>query len=104
MWIFTQDAYITISQDANERDRFMIRARVKGDIEKLFPKAQVIRMDDADFLFRAFVPKKRVIAVLSRAIGDIEYTSFKGGVTDRCRKYFYDQVWSIMADMQDATQ
>lgn len=104
MWIFTQDAYLTISQDENQRERFMIRARVAGDIEKLFPKAQVIRMDDADFLFRAFIPKRRVIEVLSRAIGNIEYTSFKGGVKDKCRAWYYAQVWAIMAAMQDAAQ
>jgi hypothetical protein len=39
MLIFLQDSFVTISQDANQRDRFMIRARVAGDIEKLFPKA-----------------------------------------------------------------
>ena len=104
MWIFLQDSFVTISQDANQRDRFMIRARVAGDIEKFFPKAQVIRMDDADFLFRAFIPKQRVIEVLSSAIGNIEYTSFKGGVKDKCRAWYYAQVWAIMADMQDATQ
>jgi len=103
MWIFLQDSFVTISQDANQRGRFMIRARVAGDIETLFPKAQVIRMDDADFLFRAF-PKQQVIEVLSSAIGNIEYTSFKGGVKDKCRAWSYAQVWAIMADMQDATQ
>ena len=104
MWIFLQDSFVTISQDANQRDRFMIRARVAGDIEKYFPKAEVIVMDDADFRFRAFVAKRRVIEVMSRAIAGIEYTSFKSGIKDRCRKWFYNQVWSIMADMQDATQ
>ena len=104
MWIFMQDSFVTISQDKNQRDRFMIRARVAGDIEKLFPETKVIRMDDADYLFRAFIPKDRVVEVLSRAMGNIGYTSFKGGVKDKCRAWFYAQVWSIMADMQDATQ
>jgi hypothetical protein len=42
--------------------------------------------------------------VLSRAIGNIDYGSFKGGVTDKRRKWFYAQAWSIMADMQDGMQ
>jgi len=67
MWIFMQDSFVTISQDKNQRDRFMIRARVAGDIEKLFPEAKIIRLDDADYLFRAFIPKDRVVEVLSRA-------------------------------------
>jgi hypothetical protein len=29
-------------------------------------------MDDADYLFRAFIPKDRVVEVLSRAIGNID--------------------------------
>ena len=61
-------------------------------------------MDDADYLFRAFIPKDRVVEVLSRVIGNIAYGSFKGGVKDKCRAWFYARVWSIMADMQDATQ
>jgi hypothetical protein len=61
-------------------------------------------MDDADYLFRAFIPKDRVVEVLSRAIGNIDYGSFKGGVTDKRRKWFYAQAWSIMADMQDGMQ
>jgi hypothetical protein len=104
VWIFMQDTFVTISQDANQRDRFMIRARVAGDIEKLFPKAQVIRLDDADFRFRAFVPKARVVEVLGRAIGSVDYTSFKSGVKDKCRAWFYTRVWSITADMQDACE
>ena len=41
---------------------------------------------------------------LGRAIDNIQYTSFKGGVKDKCRAWFYTRVWSITADMQDACE
>jgi hypothetical protein len=102
MWIFTQDSFLTVSQDRNRRDQFMVRARVAGDIEKYFPEAEVIRTHDADFLFRAFIEKDRVVEVLSRAIGNIDYMSFKGGIKNPARKWFYERIWSVTCGMQDA--
>jgi len=101
MWIFTKHAFLSIVQHRDQPDMLMVRARVKGDIEHYFPDAKVIRMDDADYLYRAAIPREAVAAATAKAVEQINYPKFKPAVEDRRREAFYVSIWDTGYMMQE---
>lgn len=96
MWLFLNNAFLSIVAHRTKPDTLLVRARVRGDIERVFPRAKVSRTPDADYLFRAEVGRLEVTAALSAAAGGIAYPNFKGSVTDRDRLATYHDVWDVM--------
>ena len=54
MWVVLNNAFFSIVQNENNEEELLVRARVKGDIEKIFPKANVFEDNYADYKYRAF--------------------------------------------------
>lgn len=103
MWIFTKRGYYSVIQYPNDPDHLVVRARVRGDIEREFPAVRVVHeLPDRDYRFRARVPRSQVVAVFSRAIQEVNYSNYKSAVLDRRRASDYGLVWLAMANMQDA--
>lgn len=53
MWIFLNDSFLSIVQKPGDRDHITVRARLRGDIEAVFPDAAVIEGAGTDYRFRA---------------------------------------------------
>jgi hypothetical protein len=104
MWIFTTESFLAIKQHRDRPDLLVVRARVNGDIENLFPDATVITDPDADYLYRSIIPKHKVAAKLFDMVADIDYLKFKSSVVDKRREAYYLDVWFVMDDMQYALQ
>ncbi len=105
MWIFLNDAFFSIVEDHKNPLRFAVRARHKGDLEKVFlvsPKA-VLETPQNDYRFRVFLPKDIVIKRLTREMEMINYGNFKDSMdpNDKARKAAYNRVWCAMYDWQD---
>lgn len=75
----------------------LVRARVPGDLERIFPGAAVQETPHRDYRFRASLPRTAVAQALTSAVGDLHYPNFKGSVTEADRHEAYLQVWSAMA-------
>ncbi len=61
-----------------------IRARIAGDVERLFPEADVMETPHGDYYrFRCSVSKERVADAVARRIRAIDYTSFAEAVESR---------------------
>jgi hypothetical protein len=102
MWLFTRDSFVSIVRHATESEKLLVRARVAGDIESLWPSATVVADPEADYLFRAVVPEDIVADRLARAVREITYTTnFKGGV-NADRHHAYLEVWAAMLKLQRA--
>ena len=56
MWVFLNDAALSIVAQRERPDCLLVRGRVAGDIEAVFPKAHVTVTPDADYRYRASVP------------------------------------------------
>ena len=41
MWIFLSNSFISVVQKPGDNDLLTVRARIEGDIERVFPGAQV---------------------------------------------------------------
>lgn len=110
MWLFTTSGFYSIVKHRTDPDTFMIRARVKGDLENLRSLTQmeqpVITTPDADYPFRLIVSgaqKAQVIEALGEAV---DYPNFKSAVGklqgQRAKLTAYHDVWHTMTGTEEA--
>jgi len=100
MWIFANDAFVSIVKHTGGPGLFMVRARIAGDLERLFPGAEVVETPDADYRYRVTLPAYLVADVIREQVAGIDYPNFKGSVRDDERHRVYSSVWSVMYDWQ----
>ncbi len=100
MWIFLPDAFVSISEHAEEPRLLTVRARIMGDIEKIFPEAQVMETPSDDYRFRASISRERVATVFANRIQHVNYLSVSGSIEDPERWTTYVSVLSAMQEEQ----
>lgn len=96
MWIFLNDAFFSIVADRKDETKLLVRARRAGDLERYFPNAGVTESRNADYRYRAFVPRLEVAIAMMSALNSIDYPNFKDSVGEADRHDAYMNVWSIM--------
>lgn len=100
------DAFVSIvaptpGTQAYRDGRLCVRARVAGDIQRVFGKGYRIEEGQgSDYRFRTFIPKEKVAAALALAVENITYQNFKHSVKDKARHDAYMRVWSAMVALQ----
>lgn len=100
MWVFLNDAFLSIVAHRDRPGQLLVRARHAGDIEAVFPNAEVTKTPRADYRYRATLPAGDVSEVLAERVMDIDYPNFKNSVQEPDRHIFYADVWSVMRDFQ----
>lgn len=100
MWIFLNDAFLSIVDKGGDGTTLLVRARRKEDIEHLFPDAEVSKTPANDYRFRARVNREKVAQAMGDAIRSIHYPNFKGSVKERTRHDAYMDVWAVMHRFQ----
>ncbi len=107
MWVFLNDAFLSIVQSDRDPALFAVRARKLQDLERCFPGyAPVPARRGADYAWRVFVPKHLVQTLLLQRLSTLDYTNFKGSIDDRLaegeeRHDAYLAVWGAMVRWQD---
>ena len=101
MWIFLPESFISVVQKPGDTDTLTVRARIKGDIESVFPEACVEADKGTDYKYRARVSRQAVAQVLHDQVMDLNWGTFKGEVKDRKRHDAYMNVWRAMYAVQD---
>ena len=96
MWIFTSKSFISIVQKPGDTDLLTVRARIKGDIEALFPGAKVEVNKGTDYKYRAKVPRAVVADTLHAQAMGLTYPNFKSTVKEKAHHSAYMDVWSAM--------
>jgi len=98
MWIFLNDAFLSIVAHVEKPDYLHVRGRLRGDIERVFPDAAVTETPDGDYLFRADVLRIDAARALADRTASIAYENFKGSVApdDQARHRTYLEVWTVM--------
>lgn len=85
MWVYLTDALLSIVAHRDRPGHLLVRARFAGDIERIFPSAEVTETPDADYRFRATIPRADVAKAVADAAMAINYPNFKatlrGGTT-----------------------
>ncbi len=101
MWIAMSDAFLSVVDKAKDKSLLVVRARKQGDIEAVFPDAQVQVGGGTDYKFRAEIPRETVAQAIAERIMTISYPNFKGSVKDRARHNAYMKVWAAMMPLQE---
>lgn len=100
MWIHLNDSFLSVVAHRTQPDDLLVRARVEGDIQRVFPDAIVTMTPDADYRFRAVLPRGEVAGALAGAVLTIEYDNFKNSVLEDDRHTAYFQSWHAMHQLQ----
>jgi hypothetical protein len=100
VWIFLNDAFLSIVAHRDDPDALLVRARRAGDIERAFPEAAVSETPAADYRFRATLPRQTVADALAAAVKAIAYPNFKASVAEPDRHDAYLDCWCILRDWQ----
>jgi hypothetical protein len=103
VWIFTKQGFLSIKQHNDDPKKLLIRARVNGDLEKIFPGCKVTKNAGTDYKYRTTVDRSAAAAVIANAVLGINYTEgFKTSVDDHHRRApFYLCIWEMLVDMQE---
>lgn len=105
MWIVLNHAFLSIVDPGGQGpkgDNLLVRARIKGDLERVFGnKIKVVTLPARDYLFRAFIPRKRVAEVIAAEVAGIQYGNFKNSVFEHVRHDAYSRIWGVMYGIQD---
>ena len=100
MWIQFNNAFLSIVENRDNKLELLVRARIKGDIEKIFPEADVFEDYSADYKYRAFISKTKVAARMMLKMTEINYENFKNSVKEITRKNAYSNVWVELRKLQ----
>lgn len=108
MWIFLNNAFLSIidpegaydGSDGPVGERLLVRARFKGDIERVFPRHKVRETKERDYRFRTLVPRETVAKAMSDAVMQNGAKNFKGSTKEKWRHDCYMRVWSVMEGEQ----
>lgn len=102
MWIFLNDAFLSVVAHDQRPDHLHVRGRLPGDIERTFPGVPVTETPTADYRFRADIPRATVARVLADRIEGIDYPNYKNSIaySDSVRRKTSGAVWQVMADAQ----
>ncbi len=103
MWIFLNNSFLSIVADPIS-DCLLVRGRIKGDIERVFPDAEVVEGAGTDYRFRTFLPRVTVANALAYASSGMNYGNFKGSVKERERHDEYMKVWRVMESWQSRAE
>ena len=102
MWIVLNNSFLSIVKNRNDENELLVRARVSGDIEKVFNDADVFEDANADYKYRSYLNRKVVANAISEELMNIDYDNFKSSVSkdDNMRNTAYMNVWSALNKMQ----
>lgn len=100
MWVFLNNSFLSIVDKAPDISKLVVRARVEGHIEAVFPDAEVIRDASGDYLFRAFIDRQAVADAMYQAVNGIQYNNFKNSIRDNRYHDACSRVWGVMSGLQ----
>lgn len=102
MWVCLSEAFFSIVEPADAGgDLLLVRARRGGDIEKVFPDAEVVRTPGRDYLFRAMIDRELVAQAIADQVRQVSYPNFKDSVRDRKLHGAYASFWHTHARLQE---
>lgn len=97
MWLFSKNGFISCVRDFDDPETIHVRSRFPGDIERVFPEAQVSCTPNFDYKYRARVGRDELRRAMAAAADAIDYCNFKNAVHDgTARDSAYMAVWSAM--------
>ena len=115
MWIFCKLGFFSAVQHREKHDVLLVRARIKGDLERLLKEikdnglggqdgcfGKIQETPNADYRFRVEIRKQAFAEFLFVAAKEIDYDNFKNAAHDgTVRDEAYMDVWRAMWSAQN---
>ena len=103
MWLFTSKSFLSVVADKDQPDgpKLLVRSRVQGDIEEIFPNADVNETPQGDYRFRAWIAREEDAQAVSRYGDELSYPNCNNSVTDKQRLNQLMEVWQTMYNHQE---
>ncbi|MGM0946501.1 MAG: hypothetical protein ACQEW9_15060 [Bacteroidota bacterium] len=100
MWIASKNGFISIVQHRDQPDQVLFRARVRKDLESLFPSQEIIETPEADYGYRVYVSKQQAVEIISNQVQEIDYPNFKNKIAQtpdqQDKLNAYHDIWGVM--------
>lgn len=96
MWVFLNDAFLSIVSHPRRHDLLTVRARRESDIRNVFPRARILPTPLRDYQFRAIIKRKEVGDAMAGEVDRIDYPNFKNSVLEPDRASACSAVWTTM--------
>jgi hypothetical protein len=106
MWLFTTKGFYSVVEHRDDPDYLLIRCRVKSDLENLLdhmPTMEMVETKNADYRYRAVVPRREWLATMLELGDELDYDNFKDAVKKRQgaeRSSVYLRVWQVLLHLQ----
>ena len=113
MWITSKHGFYSVVQIRTDKNLLMVRARVRGDLEKLLEISgqverncpEIISTPENDYPFRIIVARDLWENTLAPSLyKDIDYPNFKNTITDGERHRIYSAAWAVYRQLQYRAQ
>ena len=98
MWLFTKHGFFSAVQNWDDANLIHVRARFKGDLEKLCEA----HTQHTDYPYRMDFDREKLAEIVKGELMAIDYTNFKDAVHDgTSRDSAYMNVWMTMGKYQN---
>jgi hypothetical protein len=100
MWVCLNNSFLSIVSKECGPDDLLVRARMKGHIEAVFPGAKVSESTNTDYRYRAVVSRTEVADALTAEVMSLDYPNFKNSVREDRLHNAYAAFWNVHARLQ----
>ena len=102
MWVFLNNSFLSIVENRNNKEELLVRSRVRGDIDKIFPDSNIFEMENSDYKYRSYIKKIEVSEKIREIVTNINYDNFKNSISksEDQRHSSYLNVWYEMRKLQ----
>ena len=102
MWVFLNNSFLSIVENRNNKEELLVRSRVRGDIDKIFPNSNIFEMENSDYKYRSYIKKIEVSEKIKEIVTNINYDNFKNSISksEDLRHSSYLNVWNEMKKLQ----
>lgn len=102
MWVFLNNSFLSIVENRNNKEELLVRSRVRGDIDKIFPDSNIFEMENSDYKYRSYIKKIEVSEKIKDIVTNINYDNFKNSISksEDQRHSSYLNVWNEMRKLQ----
>ena len=102
MWVFLNNSFLSIVENRNNKEELLVRSRVRGDIDKIFPNSNIFEMENSDYKYRSYIKKIEVSEKIREIVTNINYDNFKNSISksEDQRHSSYLNVWNEMRKLQ----
>lgn len=109
MWTISTEGFTSAVQDKNDTTQLVIRARARGDLERLIKplapadRPRIIDNEGTDYPYRVRLPRAAYADLIRAQILGIDYGNFKDAVKARQGKHragVYGSIWGVLLRLE----